>query len=282
MGRDLKDVETHFAFGANWASYADRIDDSRIAGAVGALQRLAGGDLRGKTFLDIGSGSGLHSLAALRLGAARVLALDVDPQSVATTRAVLERFAPGAAWAVEPLSVFELEARTATIGRFDVVYSWGVLHHTGDLNRALRIAALLVADGGMFLVALYRRTRLCGFWAVEKRWYSKAAPWAQRLTQRAYGAWHDLLSAVSRLRRGGAERTTVEPRRRGMALTHDVHDWLGGFPYESILPDDVARILAEYAFEERAAFLVAPTRGRIAGWLGSGCDEYRFVRRGSA
>src|SRR6516165_5570957 len=92
---DLLEADSHFAFGKNWASYSKLVTDARVEEAVASLHRLAGGELSGMRFLDIGCGSGLHSLAALRLGAAEVVAVDIDADSVATTRALLEAHASG-------------------------------------------------------------------------------------------------------------------------------------------------------------------------------------------
>src|SRR5258707_1198701 len=125
----LKDLSTHFAFGQNWASYSTIIDDARVAQAEQGLVRLLGKEvLAGKSFLDVGCGSGLHAVAAARLGAARIVALDLDPVAVAAARAVLRHHAPSTPFEVRELSVFDIA--TETFGRFDVVYSSGVLHHT--------------------------------------------------------------------------------------------------------------------------------------------------------
>ncbi len=50
--------------------------------------------LAGNSFLDVGSGSGLFSLAAMRLGADRVHSFDYDPQSVGCTKELKRRFPP--------------------------------------------------------------------------------------------------------------------------------------------------------------------------------------------
>ena len=132
----LTERETHFEFGENWKNYSKTIDQKRIDSAIAGVRKLFPDGLAGKTFLDIGCGSGLHSLAALSLGAASVTAIDIDENSVATTQELLTKYAPDAKWSAKVASVFD--ASPATLGSFDVVYSWGVLHHTGDMWRGDR------------------------------------------------------------------------------------------------------------------------------------------------
>src|SRR5262245_47233957 len=73
-----------FEFGKNWTRFLAVLDDERIDEACKSLRRMLGVDtLARRSFLDIGCGSGLFSLAAMRLGAARVVSFDFDPHSVA-------------------------------------------------------------------------------------------------------------------------------------------------------------------------------------------------------
>ena len=172
-------ANTRFAFGKNWESYATLIGESEIAEAEKALLRLFPDvQLQGRSFLDIGCGSGLHALAASRLGARPITAIDIDPDSVATARAVLARYKVDCA--VSQQSVFDMT------GHFDVVYSWGVLHHTGDMWRAIEKAASLVAPGGLLAIALYRRTKSDAFWikknAGTQAHHRRVKPWCVRFT----------------------------------------------------------------------------------------------------
>ena len=168
-------AESRFAFGDNWASYAKLVGEEQIESArQGLLKLLPAASFEGRSFLDIGCGSGLHALAAARLGVRHVLAIDLDQKSVATTEALLARHAGSVPWTVRRADVFDLQPRQH--GRYDIVYSWGVLHHTGDVTEALGKAAALVAPGGHFAFALYRPTRLDRLWVAEKRWYAKAGP----------------------------------------------------------------------------------------------------------
>lgn len=273
----LRKVDSHFAFGENWASFARGIDEDRIAAAVDALQRLIEPEiLRGSRFLDIGSGSGLHSLAAAKLGVGELLALDIDPNSVATTRSVLNLHASKSIFRVEERSVFDLDP--AGLGRFDIVYSWGVLHHTGDMFEALRRAAALVTPNGLFVFALYRKTSLCGFWKIEKRLYSKAPGWVQKAAQRIYAAAYRLAYWPFVGPSKKFEEFLQGYRTRGMDWFHDIHDWLGGYPYESIDPIQVEEFMTELGFTLERRF-VHETKGRSV-LFGSGCDEYVYRMKG--
>jgi 2-polyprenyl-6-hydroxyphenyl methylase/3-demethylubiquinone-9 3-methyltransferase len=267
----LKDASSHFAFGRNWASYSEIIDEARIAEAERGLLRLLGEEgLAGQSFLDIGCGSGLHAVAAARLGASRIVAIDLDPVAVATARAVLRRHAPQIAAQVRELSVFDLDAET--LGRFDVVYSWGVLHHTGALAEAVARAAQAVAPGGRFGFALYHRTRMCGFWRREKRWYAAASPSMQRAARALYVA----LLRLRFLATGGDFHAYVANycSQRGMDFAHDVHDWMGGYPYESISAAEVEALMRRLGFTHVRSFVSPLT----IGLFGSGCDEYVYRR----
>src|SRR5579884_1062184 len=266
--QNLEDVETHFAFGENWARYADTVTDAQIEEAIAGLQALLGRPrLAGKSFLDIGCGSGIHSLAALRLGARRVVALDIDPTAVATTSHLLGIWAGDLSFKVAQGSALALTP--ATWGHFDVVYSWGALHHTGRLQQALQNAAAMVADRGSFAFALYRRTWMCPLWRIEKRWYSRASPAAQDRARRLYAAWFRFIGR----RQFDVDAYIAEYKKnRGMDFYHDLHDWLGGYPYESILPEEVEARMERLGFRRRTIIPTTPHAGRTHGLLGSGCD----------
>ncbi len=269
---DLLAQETHFAFGKNWLQFAAKVDEARIAQAVEDLQRLSGlADLHGKSFLDIGCGSGLHALAAHRMGAARIVGTDIDPDSIEASRITLSRFAPKANAQFEVCSVFDM--RPDRFGHFDVVYSWGVLHHTGNMDRAIASAAALVAPGGVFLVALYRETPFCPLWRRIKRWYSRTTPVGQARTRKVYIALRRLAAWV----RGVDFDAYVRDygKHRGMNFYNDVHDWLGGYPYESISPQRCRELFAGLGFSLDREFVVRAGR-YLPGLLGSGCDEYAF------
>src|SRR5215510_1899574 len=99
-----------FEFGKNWRRFLEGVRDEQIVTAESSLKRMLGVDsLAGLSFLDIGSGSGLFSLAARRLGA-RVHSFDYDPQSVACAAELRHRYFPGdGGWVVEKGSALDAD-----------------------------------------------------------------------------------------------------------------------------------------------------------------------------
>jgi 2-polyprenyl-3-methyl-5-hydroxy-6-metoxy-1,4-benzoquinol methylase len=261
-----------FAFGENWNSFLTKLDESRITEAEKALQWLLGRErLDGQSFADIGSGSGLMSLAARRLGA-RVMSFDYDPQSVECTAMLRGRFFPNDSnWTVERGSALDRDFM-GKLGRFDIAYSWGVLHHTGAMYEAIENASRLVAPGGLYVVALYRKTLLCGLWTVEKRWYCQASPRAQAIAEAIYmGSMRAAFTLTGR-DFGAYEANYLS--NRGMDLAHNVRDWLGGYPYESIRPADAGKLLSQLGFEH----VRSKVQPYSVGLFGSGCDEFVYRR----
>jgi 2-polyprenyl-6-hydroxyphenyl methylase/3-demethylubiquinone-9 3-methyltransferase len=154
---------------------------------------------------------------------------------------------------------------TNLTGSYDVVYSWGALHHTGDMRRAIANAARLVKGDGTFIIAIYLKTPLCGFWKVEKRIYSWLPKGLQSIIAYGFHGFSVAIGAVPRKEKGN--------RVRGMDWFHDARDWLGGYPYESASPQQVAALVGP-DFEPVQSF---NTRAG-SGVVGSGCGEYVFRR----
>jgi 2-polyprenyl-3-methyl-5-hydroxy-6-metoxy-1,4-benzoquinol methylase len=255
-----------FAFGANWRAFIDTVDEAKIQIATESLVRALGiPDLTGRTFLDVGCGSGLFSLAAHRLGA-EVRSFDFDADSVAATAELRARFAPGAAWPVEQGSILD-EQYVAGLGRYDIVYSWGVLHHTGDLWRAVDQAARLVKPGGLLFVSVYNDQGLASrLWTRVKLRYNRSGR-AGRATIVALSAgylwrWQPLVRAVRWF------QGEQPARARGMSVRHDLIDWVGGYPFEVAKPETVFGFLRERGFELRHLKTCAG---------GLGCNEYVFL-----
>jgi len=263
-----------FAFGRNWESFSHVISEDRIIASMDGLRRLLRcEDLAGKSFLDIGCGSGLSSLAALRLGA-NIRAFDYDQDSVETAQRLLDNAAPtGIAYTVEQGSALD-EAFMSNLGSFDVVYSWGVLHHTGGMWQGIDLAAKRVAPGGRLALALYNdQGGASRRWLAIKQLYVKGPSPARWALVAAVGAWFESRAAFIRLARGQNPLPLADWRKRrqdrGMSVWHDLIDWVGGLPFEVAKPEAVFNFLRERGFLLDGLSTCAS---------GHGCNEYLFVR----
>lgn len=230
-----------FSFGKNWSDFvAHHVTPERIAIAKQHIADfLEMPDLKGKTFLDVGCGSGLSSLAAYELEADRIVSFDVDPDSVRATNILRESAGTPANWAVLEGSVLD-KAFVGSLDKADIVYSWGVLHHTGSMWEAVANTARLMADDGLFYLALYTTTRKSQYWIRVKHAYNNASRFGKRLMELRYLIRYTLIPKL--LQGKNPIRYMREYQAsRGMAYLIDVRDWLGGYPYEDAKIEEVLR-----------------------------------------
>ena len=265
-----------FEFGANWARFLKLLNEERVSIAMQSLQTALGvSDLSGKRFLDAGCGSGLFSLAARRLGAT-VVSFDYDPQSVACTRQLRQRyFLEDSLWRVEEGSVLD-RAYLKSLEQFEVVYSWGVLHHTGDMWRALDNVLIPLGGRGTLYISIYNdQGGWSRCWLKLKRIFNKL-PTILRLPYviLVMGARElpQVFWALIKLKPMSYLRSWTEYTRhsgRGMSRWHDMVDWLGGYPFEVAKPDAI------FDFFSTRGLLLKKLKTN-AGELG--CNEYVFVK----
>jgi 2-polyprenyl-3-methyl-5-hydroxy-6-metoxy-1,4-benzoquinol methylase len=264
-----------FKFGKNWQNFLSVVDDDHVKAASRSLKQMLEVDnLVGRSFLDAGCGSGLFSLAALQLGASHVLSFDADPDSVACALELRRRFCGDAQWEIGRGDVLD-SSYVRALGTWDVVYCWGVLHHTGDMWRGLDNIQYPVASRGRLFLSIYNdqglRSRL---WKGVKRTYNRLPEAAQTPYAVAVMLPRELMTmgiALARFDLGGWLRSwsPKHGRDRGMSRWHDLIDWVGGYPFEVARPEHIFDF-----FRERGFNLVSL---RTCGG-GLGCNQFVFER----
>ncbi|HEV2109737.1 MAG TPA: class I SAM-dependent methyltransferase [Gammaproteobacteria bacterium] len=250
----MNDETPRFEFGKNWLDYIHKnfSDETAEISKKHLLSVLDRSDLKGLSFLDIGCGSGLHSYAAWRVGVAKLHSFDFDPNSVAATRYVNEKAGSPSNWTIEQGSVLD-PGYMGRLPMFDVVYSWGVLHHTGDVWQAIRNAAGRVKPGGLFYIALYsadvQKDPSPEFWLEVKRRYVSSG-WLTRRYMDCWYVWRFMLGR--RLSRFPAfcKRAWEYKKSRGMSLFTDIRDWLGGWPMEFVYDADAVKFCEGLGFRK--------------------------------
>lgn len=261
-----------FAFGDNWARFLQVLDEEGVQQAVDTLKTmLEVENLNGKSFLDIGSGSGLSSLAAKRLGA-KVVSFDYDPQSVACTKELRKRyFEQDNDWQIQTGSVLD-KYFLNSLGKFDIVYSWGVLHHTGDMWAALANVDTNVADNGKLFVALYNdQGRFSRRWRAIKKAYVSfptSLRWLVLIPCYVILWGPSTIKDFVRLRPFHNWRA-YKKKNRGMSPHRDVVDWVGGLPFEVSTPE---KIFDFYKKRDYRLQVLKTCRGA------HGCNEFVFQR----
>jgi len=231
-----------FAFGSNWQRYIEQsLNQERIKEAKKSLlDFLRLQSLEGKSFLDIGCGSGLFSLSAHELGATSIVSLDIDPVCVHCCEFLKEKAGDPKQWTIHPESILD-PIPSSRIGTFDIVYSWGVLHHTGKLWNALENAMNCVKPRGLLYVAIYNKADSWGFhpdgrfgpssfWKQEKRLYVRLPKFLQRIID--WAAMSTMITLYIFTLRNPLSMIRNHKRLRGMSWSIDITDWLGGYPYE--------------------------------------------------
>lgn len=269
-------AEPRFAFGGNWQKLVKIISPQRVRQAEESLRKMLDVDhLQGRRFLDIGCGSGLFSLAARNIGAT-VHSFDYDADSVACTNEVKRLFRPSDPdWTIEQGSVLDASFMRK-LGTHDVVYSWGVLHHTGDLDRAMDLAGAACASQGTLFIAIYNdQGGASRRWRAVKRQYNRLPKIVRPLFIAGVMAPFEFKQLVFNTLKGRPQDyirgwTDYSARsQRGMSRWIDMVDWVGGYPFEVAKPEIVID------FYLRRGFTLARLKTCGGGY---GCNEYVFYK----
>jgi SAM-dependent methyltransferase len=237
----MQPEKVSFSFGKNWCDFVSTyFTPERVTIAKRHLAEfLEMPDLKGKSFLDIGCGSGLSSLAAYELGAATIVSFDLDPEAVNTTKKLKELAGNPAHWTIVQGSILDDQFISA-LAKADIVYSWGVLHHTGRIWDAIEHAARLLAENGLLYIALYTTTPKSPYWIRVKKRYNQASVFEKSMME--IGFIGGQLCKTLFVRFQNPIRYVLDyKKKRGMAYLTDVRDWLGGYPYEDAKIEEVLR-----------------------------------------
>lgn len=256
-----------FQFGENWINFIKHLDENGIDSAKESMCKLMEESLfPSKTFLDIGSGSGLSSLVARKMGAI-VTSIDYDPDSVTSTKMLKNKYFPNdIKWKIEEGSVLDTNYLN-NLGQFDIVYSWGVLHHTGNMWDALNNVDQLVKKNGYLFIALYSdQSYKSRIWWRVKKMYCSSRP-GKWLVKGIFYPLFFLTELVFSIK-SKENRFRSYKKRRGMSMVHDWKDWLGGFPFE------VAKIEEVFSFYKARGFSLY----NIKTTTSQGCNEFVFIR----
>jgi len=266
--------ERRFEFGKNWSKFLSILDEDRIVDAEKSLKKmLETENFENKRFLDIGSGSGLFSLAAKRLGA-RVYSFDYDELSVACTKELKRRYFPDDMnWSIKQGDVLNADYLNS-LGEFDTVYSWGVLHHTGAMWQALENVVPLVCQGGKLAISIYNdQGRASRRWSALKKFYNQSSkPLRMFIVLAVATLWfiHSALRRLVRLQNPFPFKEWNQKKKaRGMSIWYDLVDWVGGYPFEVAKPEAILD------FYRGKGFHLAKLKTCDAR---SGCNEFVFIR----
>lgn len=262
----------HFSFGKNWQNFLKGLTEEKIQEAERSLIEFLGGkeNITNKTFVDIGCGSGLFSLAAYRLGAKRVVSVDIDGTSVACAKYLHKKNGSPIHWNIQTGSALDRDF-LISLETFDIVYSWGVLHHTGNMYQALENVALLAHTESKLYIALYNDNQhflegTSNFWLKAKKIYNRCGNLEKRFLQIIYTTYYVIGLALNFVN----PITYIKNYHslRGMSFMTDIKDWLGGYPYEYASAEQVTAFFSEQGFNCKK---INPARS-------IGCNEFLLTR----
>jgi 2-polyprenyl-6-hydroxyphenyl methylase/3-demethylubiquinone-9 3-methyltransferase len=238
------------------------MDKQRLTVAIRSLQQLLRRpSVSGASFLDVGCGSGLFSLAAHELGAERVVGVDINPRCIAVSAENRDLFVPNAAVVFQEASALHPPSLEA-LGQFQIVYAWGSLHHTGAMWDAIRNVAQCVAPDGTLVLAIYNKHITSPAWTAIK-WFYNQMPGVVRWLMAI------VFAGIIYIAKWLVTRRNPLDKERGMDFWYDVVDWIGGYPYEYASLQEVE------TFMQGLGFVL---NWSVPAHVPTGCNEFVFHR----
>jgi 2-polyprenyl-6-hydroxyphenyl methylase/3-demethylubiquinone-9 3-methyltransferase len=259
-----------FDFGKNWDEFSRHaLDAARVAEAKEYFELLTDGiDLNGKTFLDIGFGQGLSLLIATEMGAVST-GVDINPKCATVLKKNAGFYPDLDAESIRVITGSILDTsimqELKSSGTYDVVHSWGVLHHTGNMDLSMINAASLVKPGGYFIIAIYNTHWSSPVWKKIKWVFNKSPVWLQKTM---IALFYPIIWLAKLL----VTRKNPLNQERGMDFFYDIIDWLGGYPYEYATPKEIIAFVEDLDFKNIRT---------IPAEVPTGCNQFVFKKGGN-
>jgi len=260
----MKNKKITFSFGRNWADYVNNfLDRKRLDIAKESLLKyLPEKEYKNKVFIDVGCGSGIFSLNAARLGCKKVISFDIDKYSVKATQIIRKRFSSlipqDFQWQIFEGNILDPFLIKKLKNQGDIVYSWGALHHTGDMHQSIREITKLVKSDGCLILAIYNESPSSEFWLKIKKIYNRAPSLVKKtMVYFLFSAlfFGRFLKTMKKKIQGQSSDSLLS-RKRGMSIFYDAQDWLGGYPYEYATFEEIKKIMEGLGFK----LINAPTK----------------------
>lgn len=257
-----------FNFGENWENFSkNQLSSTKIQEAKKDFVKFFQNEsIKNQTFIDIGFGQGMSLLIANTLGAITV-GNDINPLSEKVLEFNKSYFSDIKEISIPIIIGSILKESTLNAIRqineqYDIVHSWGVLHHTGEMWEAINNSSELVNKNGKFIIAIYNKHWSSPLWHTIKKTYNYSPKFIKKLIISIF--YFIILIAKFSV-------TFKNPfkKERGMSFYYDVIDWVGGYPYEYANKEEIQTYIENLGFQ-----LIYYNKAQVP----TGCNEYVFKK----